>query len=129
MGGWASFLLPRNSLVQALRVTLPKLFLPRSGGGGFSLSDASVTDIILHTRVGDAESIYLPDGRTACFKLNSRCANCRRYQWEEYVVAKPSVRNFQGTSLFPATTNAGHDHELGTYTFDLIPHTVGLVVQ
>ena len=31
-----------------------------------------------HRRIRDAGSIYLPDGRTACFKLNSRRANCRQ---------------------------------------------------
>ena len=44
-------------------------------------------------------------------------------------VARSNMRNFWGTSLLPATTNAGHGHGLGTYTFRPIPHSVGLVVS
>ena len=39
------------------------------------------------------------------------------------------MRNFQGTSLFPVITDAGHDHELGTHTFYPIPHSVRLVAS
>jgi len=45
-------------------------------GGGFSPSDVSATGIILPAVIGDAESIHLPDGRTACFEWNTRRANC-----------------------------------------------------
>jgi len=147
--------------------------------GGYTKLDATlqrpVTDIVLPTSmIGDVESIYLPDGRTACLKPNSRRINCRKYQLEHdffsRLVLQPkakrtlfcasalsllfaifrawgqlfrpldkllppsgnktfrrhlpvfparcsceiidylSVRNFQDTSLFPVTTDAGHDH-------------------
>jgi len=62
------------------------------------------TDIAPPMMIGDVESTYPPDGRTACLKLNSRRTNCRRYQWEHdfrlRLVSQPKAKLCFGVVTF-----------------------------